>query len=183
MNGSAAFFLAVLGIAFLTSSAFAEQIVELDLDGVLGNGPDTIEVAVGAEVDVEVWLLGGIALFSFDLTICNPGPTLIYQGMEYHAPAGWTVYPPEFPQVGCVRIVGVDFATIPFAQPAHAATITYLAVVEGVLAEIEVDTVSSWVTDFYLQPVPIDSTVIARIRIGPTAADRPTWGSVKQMFR
>ena len=183
MKGSAALFVAVLGIFLLTVVAFAEQIVELDLDGVLGNGPDTIDVAVGAEVDVDVWLLGGNPLFSFDLVLCNPGGTVEYQGTEYHAPPAWTVYPPEFSQIDCVRILGVDWSYEPFGQPAHTATITYWTTTEDAFAVIEVDSENSEVIYADLSLAPIDSTVRAHIRIGPTATECPTWGSIKKLFR
>ncbi|MFH1279185.1 MAG: hypothetical protein ABIK65_12495 [Candidatus Eisenbacteria bacterium] len=67
----------------LNSPALAEQIVELDLDGVPGNGPDTAYVSGGSAVPVDVWFRGGDTFIGLQVDICNPDDGLAFESVEY----------------------------------------------------------------------------------------------------
>ncbi len=161
----------------------AEQIAELDLDGIFGNGPDTISVQLGAGVEVDVWLAGGDPLSGFQIVVCNADGSLQFESVEYDTRPGWSDYPPAYPSPYCVSITAVDPATIPLPQPDMVATMTYTAVMEHPLAELTVNKDSSSVLYSDLMPGQIDVAVDAFIQIGATGTEIFTWGSIKGLFR
>jgi len=182
MDRNRIFVIALVAVLLVASGTAAEQIVELDLDGILGNGPDTVAVLVGDDVPVDIWFIGDNGLLGWTAVICNPDGALEFQEVVYHTPDYWVQEPPSFPLPGCVELYssgGIEWEP----QPLHGATITYHAAVDQAIGELVVNIEMSFYLDTYLNYGPPDGSVPAFIRIGPTAADRPTWGSVKRLFR
>lgn len=175
---------AVPVLLFLFGTPHASR-VEIDLDGELGNGPDTMEVAVGDFVDASIWFVGGEdAAMSFNTIICADS-ALDYHSTVYETPSCMTTYPPEFPLPDCVSLAATDFCFSCYYQPFELATVTYQAITEDFPVALEVDLAnSSYFSCEIFESVTPDSTVDAYVRILPTTSTgRSSWGSVKALFR
>ena len=119
-------FLAVLIVTVQPTAA--DRIAELDLDGVIGNGPDTIDVAPGALFEVEAWISEGCGLNSIVLVFCDDG-YLEFVDAEHNCVPAWTCDPPDttlFP--GCVHMFAADFTfgCVGFFPPRRFATLTQI---------------------------------------------------------
>lgn len=133
----------LLGIVLAATVSPADQIVELDLDGVPWNGPDTVDVVGGDSVDVDVWYDGPCPMESWVVVVCNPDQNLSYITSTYSpaVPSAWTKSPPEFPSPDCVRLIATDFTfgCIAMQQPVRVATITYQAAVDNSIGNLDID--------------------------------------------
>lgn len=163
--------------------AGADQWLELDLDGVLGNGPDTLEVGLGDVVEVDVWLSGGRTLMGFDLIVCNHDAVLDFQSAEYHTPGTWGDEPALETGEGCVGVATWAYAAEFLDQPVMPVTLAYWAVQDKAVAFLDVEAESSmvWYEDY--SSSYITNGVGAYVRVGSVATSSSTWGMVKQLFR
>ncbi|MBM3320383.1 MAG: hypothetical protein FJY73_06875 [Candidatus Eisenbacteria bacterium] len=186
-NWTASFLVASLLAAPLVL-ARTNAAIELDLDGVLGNGPDTIEAFIGEDVRLDLWWVGDLPsprIMVAASTVCSPGDALVYVATEYHLPAYWESYPPDFPSPGCVSLATYTinwFGCIEW--PFCHATITFRAAAEGSIAELASDvagsvlmTCTSWT--YYYAAWPSK----AYVRIGSTETESSSWGSLKRLFK
>jgi hypothetical protein len=73
--------------------SWGEWYVELDADGVWGNGPDEIYAEYGAYHDVDVVAHGEGPIRAFKVTICDHHQGLALQQVTYLTPEGWTTVP------------------------------------------------------------------------------------------
>lgn len=179
-----------VGSIAVMGTAVATEMVELDLDGVLGNGPDTLAVAAGDFVPVNVWFVGDGSLLAFDMYICNPEGAMVFLELAYLTPGTWTNEDPEEAPGGCVKFFSLDMGFDGMGQPAGVATATYWAAADNAIAEVAVGDGTE-----FLALLPgggiasgaIDGSVSAFVRIGdpgsPTGTRETTWSSVKGLFR
>ncbi len=170
-------------LLLLADVVVAEQAAELDLDGILGNGPDTTSVPLGTTVEVDVWLVGGDPLWGFQIMVCNADGNLQFESVVYNTSPSWTNFPPEFPSPNCVTITAADFTSDPLPQPDMVATMIYTAIVDHSLAELSVDKDSSSVLYQDIVPRQIEVSVDAFVQIGAIGTNQSTWGNVKTLFR
>jgi hypothetical protein len=83
-----------LALLFASAPALGEAYVELDFDGIVGNGPEYNHcIDFGSYHLVDVWLLGDIPIRGFRISICNPSGCLDLLQSQYSVPAGWTTHP------------------------------------------------------------------------------------------
>ncbi|MFH1276820.1 MAG: hypothetical protein ABIK65_00345 [Candidatus Eisenbacteria bacterium] len=174
----------VLLVMCLAPSLPAEEYsVELDLDGVIGNGPDIESALVSDLVYVDVWVFGPGPLFAVGLTICNLDGALEYEGAAGNLPPGW-IMTPLLPPGICFDIGAIDISfTSPVALPWLFFTVTYHAAVDDAYGHIIVDLEQSGWMDSGFQSGVFSDFVGAGVRIGATSTDRSSWGSVKSLFR
>jgi len=162
--------------------------VALDLDGTVENGPDTLLVASGDTVNVDVWVRGSGGEWDFlylvQIALCNPDGTLEYVGWTLGADVAaclgletWTNQ-----EEGCVTMRGngsYSFCGIP--APFLFAEVIYRVAGEGPVGELLVDlTRSGWwdgTTGSFVDGIG------GVVEIRPTSAENSSWTSVKALFR
>ncbi len=176
---------ALLGMVFAGFAAAQNQSsVELDLDGVVGNGPDNVFVSVSDYIDVDVWLTGDPhPLVVVSIGICNVDGSLEFQGFQYAFGLPWTVYPPEI-DGSCAWIWAFDPSFMSGTMtPILFGTATYHAAVDGSLDDLTISSDSAWL-GFYGYTYFFTDNVGASIQIGGvTSAEESSWGGVKSLFR
>ncbi len=173
-------FVAAAVVMLFATMASAQFSVELDLDGVLGNGPDFIEVEVSEYVAVDIWVHGPAALLSYGMTICNYDGSLEYQGCAYYVPTGWTPIDP-IPGV-CFDVQATDFTfSNPMALPALVATVTFHAAVDQSIDDIIIMQ-GGYLSAGFLSGL-FEGNVGATVKIGSIATEEASWGAVKGLFR
>lgn len=162
--------------------------VELDVDGIIGNGPDILEGLAADTLKVDVWFLGQLAyeLQGADVVLCDneagPGPvTYRYAWCRL----GWPFlgYGYELPD-GC--------AELQFDNHGHPSEGTDLPALVGSfvfdVSEVTSDTrisvdESRSTYDGYFGTESFDGSSGIVIRFPSTSADLSTWGTVKALFR
>ncbi len=175
--------LPALAIPLMFGEANGQVSGELDLDGVVGNGPDTIQVAVGEIISVDVWVLGPTPIISAGITLCNIDGALEFQGAASNLPATWTVSPMWVPGP-CKSLSATDFSfSNPVSLPRLFHTFTYHAAVDQALASIRLDlNLSGWMNSS-LESGLFSSSVDGSVQIGSTGISRIGWGKIKSLFR
>jgi hypothetical protein len=160
----------------------AQYVVELDLDDLVGNGPDTVSVGFADDLWVDVWLHGPEALVCFGVTVCNFDAHLTYSGLSYNLPESWSEVVDGFPTPGCYVMAATDFGLIqPLSLPWMVGTMHFVAAEDrslGVLSGAE----TGW-SSIGGGSGSFDSYVGAVVQIGSTGAEDSTWGSIKRLFR
>ena len=87
---------ALMGALFAGFAMAQPYFIEVDLDGIAGNGPDAAAANVSDYIDVNIWVSGsGPGLLSSNFTICNLDGSLEFQGYTNLVPAPWTPTPPQ----------------------------------------------------------------------------------------
>jgi len=177
-------------VAIFALPAAGEHVAELDLDGVIGNGPDTIDIEPGALFEVDAWITEGCGLNSIGLVFCNEDGYLDFVDAEYNYLSSWTHNPPDTMYVsGCVRMVATDWTAgcVGFFPPRRFATLTYLTADESAVSHLEIDGENSgWFGPCFCDPPYtgyFENTTGAVIRIGSTETRTDSWGSIKTLFR
>ena len=174
-------FVAAAVVMLFATAASAQFTAELDLDGVVGNGPDFIEVMVSDYVDVDVWITGPNALLSFGMTICNYDGSLEYQGTTYFIPTGWTPIEPV-PGV-CFDVQATDFTfSNPMQLPALVATVTFHAAVDESIDDIII-LQGGYLSAGFLSG-NFSEMIGCTVQIGDIiGTEEASWGAVKGLFR
>ena len=103
---------ALLGAVFAGFAMAQPYSIELDLDGIQGNGPDVLAAEVSDYIAVDIWINGaGLPLISSNLTLCNHDGSLEFQGyVDNIKPnyATWVITDPVI--IGnCVLLQATDF--------------------------------------------------------------------------
>ncbi len=177
---------AVLVSALFPGFAAAQLSVELDLDGVVGNGPDVNCADVSDYINVDIWITGTpLSLLSASVSICNNDGSLEFQGYQDAIGSPWTITPPQFGP--CLVIQATDFTfSAPKTVPFLYGTATYHAAADGTLGELTVDDNNSgWFsangggTGFFTNNIG----VLFLIGGCDTATEESSWGAVKGLFR
>lgn len=163
----------------------ASTSIEVDLDGVLGNGPDNISAAISDYIVAELWLVGiEDAVSGAGVTVCNLDGALEFQGATYEVPLSWTLWPPDFSLPGCVKLVAVDYGAAPInVFPALFSTITYHAAQDNAIAEISIDLQNSDFATIGFEVFDFDGYSGGTINIGTTPTGDSHWGEIKNLFR
>lgn len=157
----------------------AQNSLEIDLDGQLGNGPDTVHASISDTIDAAIWIVPtpGEFLWQFGVLLCETGDVLAFEEGIIEA-----VTEAEIVDIanGCPVLSG--FHSFGWTPPFHAATSRYTATSNGTsLLSIDLE-ISGWDSDD-LFPRPFDSAVGAVIQVGTTATETTQWGQVKELFR
>lgn len=180
---------AILSTLFSTFATFATAqpyTIELDLDGILGNGPDTLSATVGDYIDVDVWIFGeGEDLIGADFSICNANGSLEFQSFVPVDVASWSNWMgntgPGCRKIQAGTFSGVPVLTVPFLH----GVVTYRCAVDATISSIAIDLdplASDWFTSS-LARGPFDSFVGASVIVGATAIEENDWGAIKTLFR
>ena len=166
-------------VMLFATAASAQFMAELDLDGVVGNGPDFIETMVSDYISVDIWVHGPAMLFSFGMTICNYDGSLEYQGIAYNV-GTWT---PVEPVPGyCFDVQATDFSFAnPMTLPAMVATVTFHAAIDSSIDDIIILTGGYLSTGFLSGQ--FDVVIGGTVWIGTSSTEETSWGAVKGLFR
>ncbi len=155
--------------------------VELDLDGTLGNGPDTAFVSVGALVGVDIWVSGPASLYHVQVMVCDASLQLHEFGIQSFPPPLWSA---DFIMTLCPVISLTDNTTsVPMILPAKIGTITWEAVSEHPYAELSVEPASSGWFDTSFQWGSFSTSIGAGVVVGLTGTESSDWGAIKGLFR
>ncbi|MBM3321536.1 MAG: hypothetical protein FJY73_12760 [Candidatus Eisenbacteria bacterium] len=166
--------------------------LEVDLDGVPGNGPDTVAATVGESLFVDLWVMGHTqgeewqGLLLVYATLCNEDGWL--QFVE------WTLGPVAYPCMqyytetvsggACTGMMGTGYV-IGCATPAPFlfSRVTYDLIGGETFADLEVDLGNSYWIDYAYDAGDFVAGINGVIRIDATATEGMTWGRVKRLFR
>jgi len=177
----------LVGLAFVLllplSTAYGIPSVELDLDGTVGNGPDTVSVNPGDPVSIDVWITGiGEPLVFFNVHVCNPGGELAFQSGSYSVPAAWYTEP-LVETASCVEMAAwdPDFITV-MPIPRLVGDLVYQVSQPGTTADLTFG--YAVFEDQSFMGGTFQATIGATVLIGgPTPVESPSWSSIKQLFR
>ncbi len=177
------FVLSILSL-FLAYPLSADMIVELDLDGQLGNGPDTIAVSPGDSIAVDVWIKGdqfGGFFWSFGCYLIDSGVLDLIDAEVF--PLTWTPLPitetgdTVFVSAWDPWLSGVPGPTL------QAASVTYEVAAESGFGILKTDLSRSFYM-IYGFTATFDDYVGAHVTIqGTTGIEESSWGDIKQLFR
>jgi len=181
----------LLLVFFMAAPAMAQDrnlMVELDLDGVTGNGPDTILVAPKDSVVVDVWVVWeGEAQHAgwdgFQIFIVDNGH-LDFVDAELLMPSHWV--PGTISESGdTVWISAFDFIFSGSPDPPQQVFIVlYQASLESGIASLGVDLEWSNWSATWGPLVAFTGYVGATVVIDePTSTEQTSWGGVKRLFR
>ncbi len=169
--------------ALFAGIALAQPTIELDLDNVLGNGPDVAVAIVSDYITVDVWVVGSAPsnLISANVTLCNLDGSLEFQGYAYAV--AWTNTAPQV-NPPCVLLQSTDFAFVGLAIPFLHGTATYHAAVDNSLDDLTIDgNQSGWFSYYGGTGLFNTGNVGGSVQIGGSATEESSWGAVKGLFR
>ncbi|MFH1278387.1 MAG: hypothetical protein ABIK65_08410 [Candidatus Eisenbacteria bacterium] len=177
---------AVVAMLAFAAVAHAQYTVELDLNGVQGDGPDFIEVMVSDYVTGDLWIYGPNMLFSWGCIVCNFDGSLEFQGFVYSTPAGWTNAAVQVGADGCITVQATDFSfTAPMPLPWLVGTFTFHAAVDQSIDDITFGD-AGWLDINFISGVMDNANTLAgTVKIGdiPQSTEESSWGAVKGLFR
>ncbi len=173
-----AMFLSLLITLAIPPNLPAQTFVELDADGVLGNGPDVIGGSPADTVRVDVYLHHPEFFCSAQVVLCASCAvvdTVLYR-------IGWTPLPPEI-SGDCLTLgaAGFSFCEPLIEPPVHYATVWY--VIQECECLVAVDELESNWTDISFNSGNFQGSVPISLCAGPTQTEGSSWGSLKQLFR
>jgi len=172
----------VMALLVAAPALAGTAVVELDLDGIFGNGPDLWMPANGDSVDVDVILYGDpppANICSFLISIRATGGVECVR-CSYRTPAGWRT---ALPRNGDAMVLqGMDPTFLsPLPIPAVLATLTLRAGASPSGSGLFIDD-SSWyatATGNHIHPA-VDG---GAIEIDALSSRDASWGVVKDAFR
>jgi hypothetical protein len=185
--------LALLAIVASSSLVSAEYHVELDLDGLIGEAPDTLDVEVGDSIAVDVWWTSDELawLLYMQTVICDSAGGLEYATTDYgldQCEGGICAWPPQIPAPHCLLLraqyLEAGERTEHCTTPVLLATVMYLAAEDHAIERLSVDEGQSVCLTTSFQTYYAEGSIGAVIRIGGATSIRgTTWGAVKELFR
>ena len=163
-------------------ASFGENLIEVDLDGVFGNGPDTLTVSQGTPVTITIWFSGDdVVLISFAVAPCGLDSVNIAQ--VEHLITWWFENNPIIAD-GCVYLEAAAANFLFLSLPSAVAEITYVANLDPGLYPIEIDPLQSHWYDTSFNEVTIDSFIPGYLLVTEaTGTSEGSWGDVKNLFR
>ncbi|MBN1827245.1 MAG: hypothetical protein JW958_13385 [Candidatus Eisenbacteria bacterium] len=172
----------VIGL-LIAAPIFAQTaVIELDIDGVSGNGPDLWMPSIGDSVDVDVLLYGDPPpddVCSFFISVFAAGDVECARCV-YRTPPGWRTTTPR--NGDGLLLQGMDPTfTSPLQMPAVIATLTLRASVVASGSGLHIDE-SSWfatATGNRIYPA-VDG---GAIEIEALAAEKSSWSDLKRAYR
>ncbi len=157
----------------------AQTYVELDIDGVLGNGPDDAMAVAGDTVRVDVYLHHDEFFCAVTVVMCHTAADCL--GATYHA--NWPSFPPVITD-SCVTLSSSGAGT--FCEPLLTPPVYYASawyVVEACPAVVEVrDNQSFWV-DIVFADGNFAGSVPAWPCVETTGTEGGSWGEIKRLFQ
>jgi hypothetical protein len=185
--------LALLAMLASSSLVSAQFRVELDVDGFIGEGPDTLDVDVGTLVAVDVWWVCDEPreLLFMETVICDSGGGLEYASYEYQldqCQPGIATWTPQFPEPNCVLLRSQYLESAKQMMwcmtPVLQATLVYRAADDRGIQRLSVDEGHSMCVDSGFDTYYAEGSIGAVIRVGEeTSITGTRWGTVKQLFR
>ena len=176
---------AVVAMLAFAAAAHAQFTVELDLNGVQGDGPDFVNAVVSDYITGDLWVYGPEGLFSFGVILCNYDGSLEFQGFEYITPDGWTETAPSVGPDGCVTLQATDFNFANcMALPAMIGTVTFHAAVDESIDDITFGDCGYFTCSFLSGVMDNSGTLAGTVQIGTiVSTEESSWGAVKGLFR
>jgi len=160
-----------------------ETYVELDVDGILGNGPDTVAAGVGDTVRVEVYVHHNVPqgrLCHVWVPLC--AEQVVPDSIEFWTEP-WVNY--TAPADTCLGLYGSDvpnFCDNQIDSPVHLASAWY--VVGGCPGTVRVDDLDSYWIDSDFNAGAFSGSIPVWLCAGtPTGTSESSWGSIKVLFR
>ena len=181
---------ALVAIGFLICAvgspraAFPENSIEIDLDGVLGNGPDTLLAAVGDTVEADIWIVPapppGRFLILFVIPVCEQGGGLTFESGTVQV--DWdTVFVAT--AESCASFGGYDLSFDILDTPPFLAASSRYVVTGASSSHLSVDLENSEWDDDDFDIRQFDSFVGAVVQVNTTATTSVRWGQLKELFR
>jgi len=176
----------VAAAALLLAGIVQAASIEIDLDGIVGNGPDHKQVEMSDMVSADVWILGPPAdAVVVGAILCNDDLSLVYQSCVYNLPGGawFGVAPTAGPQI---TVQAQTFAPPPvMTLPWKLCTLVYHAAIDKTVDTIYSDATGGLLNSS-LGTVLFDNNeqTLCTVHIGTIDATEETnWGAVKSLFR
>lgn len=166
-------------VLLLSQLSAAEPYVELDLDGVLGNGPDVGTALPDDTVEVAVWL-------HHDMRFCGAVVTLVSECA--HADSvklgdydGYYNPPAIGPDTTTIAWYGFSFCEPLIEPPVYFASIFYVA--DECPCSVNLSEENSWWMDIQFNSGVFTDTPAAVLCDGSIGTEPVTWGTIKKLFR
>ncbi len=165
-----------------STAVSAQYSIEMDGDGILGNGPDYVAAAPSSTVPIDVYVTGqASAVYSANFTIHWIGPG---SWIPYAHATGWTTSPDQGTWWPLIQATDFTFTGLvpPFLH--GTARFTYDGPVN--LVTVSIIAPNGWFDSSYTSGVFTNNTGIT-FGIGiddpPTATEESSWSDIKEMFR
>lgn len=160
--------------------SFGQTYVELDGDGILGNGPDVVFAAPGDTIRVDVYLhhTGDGVLCYVEIPLC----TACAAADSLHFWTLWASW--SVPGDSCLQLVGSDVGSLcdtAVDMPIFFASAWYIA--EECPCEVLVDDAESYWHDGAMGEGTFSGSVPIWLCGEQTATEEGSWGAVKELFR
>ena len=173
----------ILTLFLLPTLSFSENLIEVDLDGVFGNGPDTLAVPQGTPVTITIWFDGDGDLWLIAFAVAPCGLDSVNIAQVEHLITWWVENNPIIAD-GCVFFEAATIDISYLSLPSAVAEITYVANLDPGLYPIEIDPLQSYWYDISLNEVTIDSFIPGYLLVTEaTNTSVGSWGDVKNLFR
>ena len=171
-------------LLLLPVPSFSENLIEIDLDGVLGNGPDTLTVSQGTPVTITIWFDGDGDLWLIAFAVAPCGLNSENVALAEHLVTQWFVNNPLIAD-GCIFFEAATIDLMGISLPSAVAVITYVSNLDPGLYPIEIDPLQSyWYDNYSLSEVTIDSFIPGYLLVTEaTSTSEDSWGDVKRLFR
>ena len=188
------FFLVLLLSGILTSLISAEPIsLELDFDGILGNGPDMVNAQPGDTLAVDVWFSGTWnLLLDIQIGLCT-NPTVLYlSGFGYADVSPYSCSQPDDKGDGCWTMRAIYFSTISLSSPCWYGRAYYAVASDNSCSWITIDPALSYYTDLvgptgttglFENNTPAGVLVNTAEDCFTTGTQESNWGEIKTLFR
>ncbi len=170
-------------IILFSTGAGAQYSIEMDGDGILGNGPDFVTTAPGDTVFIDFYVAGqASAVYSANFTIKWSGPAW-WNGYT-HATDWTTPGVTDMPQWPLIQATDYTLTGLipPFLH--GTARYTYIGPVNDVT--VSIITPNGWFDSSYTSGVFTNNTGLTfgiGIEDPPTSTEESSWSDVKQLFR
>lgn len=181
------------GIALLLLLAAAcpaeaqAPILELDVDGVMDNGPDHVAMAVGDTLAIDVWVYGEEnTMVSIQHTLCADETFLQYLSYVYFPEysSTWTCSPIAMLPGGCVSAVATQFNFGEYYPlPVYFGIAYYRAWAPTSLTEVAIDSTGYFDWQFNSGSMSDAIGLTVEITDGTTSTQTGSWSAVKELFR
>ena len=180
--------LVLLLSGLLTSLISAEPYnIELDFDGILGNGPDVVSAQPGDTLAVDVWCMGtGSPIWDINLYLCTKPDQLSFA--KFQNATAMSMPPPIDQGDGCWNVIGVDYAS-GFVPPFLYGIASYTVASDNMCDWIDVDPALSFWSNLNFTVGLFENNTPAGVLVN-TAEDCFTtgtreshWGEIKTLFR
>lgn len=177
--------LVVLLIIIMPGAGLSNPAIELDVDGLPGNGRDTVDVGLGDEIALDVWVYPDFrGLVGVGIHIQHDNDLFSFLQIQFFPPAGWTAYTSYIDSTNVYFGLGGDWDEC-LMQPMKIAALYYRAEGTSTCGDFNCGfgdgTECVWCSAFDCEwsfPSIIPTVCIS----SPTHSEDATWGRIKAMF-